>query len=587
MHYITHNVVQRSYCIVKRGKSDERLCQYTTTFNDLDMPDERSYRPNNLRKALGSLFGKKRSGLAAPEGLFEPVKSPCIGPDTSPKTLPASQFIRTTGGVLHDVPRTPSLTWSASSASDLRLSSITIPSTLHSEREEDDELTIFGFDHERIHDPLHDLDATREHATIGEESSAASISEDEDILSDSFQESRNKMMRAFRSALANNTGSKLGHSTIIPTDFKPVQLECSAALTSSDTTIAIVEPPAAALVFTGPGVLRPRSRSMIENYGRITQMTTDHGQYAQKPLPPVPSWNGYYRYTGERNRPKTNRRTLLQQRRKFPALRRRGSCPDDQSPVASTETGSATIEDSLELSADPIVGGVLILYWMSNNRRFLDTECHELLQKSDAACLGIELGAYGFQSIYPSAKLEVYRSDVTTGIPVQGRYTQLPYPDASFDVITARAACSIVPMVEWPATLKEFQRLLKPGGKLELVCIDQWINKGPITGGFQDRIDAAVTQKGLSKDLSLDLLPLVDNCDFTRVDVAHLAMPINWGGRFAQVWRRYCEPLRLAREQSTVRWGPTETPKLRWQAMEKELKALRSARGLCVISAMK
>ena len=529
------------------------------------MPDDKA-KPKVIRKAFGglsSLFNKRRNIPVVPSGLCDSSDVVSIQSSTpSPVVFSSANFSKGPATSITELPKTPSLSWSSSSGSDVRSSTITVPSTTQSDNY--DEEALFEFDREASHH-YEETQASEDEADDGPD--------EETLPPDSYQDSRLKMMHAFKTALAQNTGSRLGQAAVLATQSKPTR-------TISPERRARLE-----LQFEGPGVTRTRAASMSDNYTNITRARTDISEYSDRALPPLPAWNGYFSYNGQHNRAKISKRTLLQQRRPR-EMKRRGSCPSEylcSKKKASAE--GATIEDSIASSADPIVGAALILYWLGNNRRFLDPQCHAKLMQPGARCLGIELGAYGFENIYPNAKLEVYRSDITSGKKTTGRYLKLPYPDASFDVVTSRAAASIVPLAEWPATLKELKRLLKPGGMLEIISMDQWINIGPKTAQFQSRVDAALTQQGFAADLSLSLLPLIEQCNFQKVDVAQLAMPINWGGRYAQVWRRYCEPLRIAREQSMVKWAAEETPKARWHAIEGELITSRSARGLCVVSA--
>lgn len=63
----------------------------------------------------------------------------------------------------------------------------------------------------------------------------------------------------------------------------------------------------------------------------------------------------------------------------------------------------------------------------------------------------------------------------TQCIPANVTYKQgdilvpLDFADQQFDYVYQRDVAHIVPMKHWPSLIREFHRVLRPGGKLELV----------------------------------------------------------------------------------------------------------------------
>jgi SAM-dependent methyltransferase len=55
---------------------------------------------------------------------------------------------------------------------------------------------------------------------------------------------------------------------------------------------------------------------------------------------------------------------------------------------------------------------------------------------------------------------------------VQGDATALPFPDASFDVVMAVAMLGVLP--DPAAAIREFARVLKPGGRVVLGVLNRW-----------------------------------------------------------------------------------------------------------------
>ncbi|KAI1807666.1 hypothetical protein F4811DRAFT_448268 [Daldinia bambusicola] len=87
------------------------------------------------------------------------------------------------------------------------------------------------------------------------------------------------------------------------------------------------------------------------------------------------------------------------------------------------------------------------------------------------------------------------------------RLTKLPFPDAHFDLVSARELHSILKFIgengedEWDSCLAECMRVLKPGGYLEFSVLDSDItNAGPI--GLAKSVEFGFTLKTLGYDPS-------------------------------------------------------------------------------------
>jgi ubiquinone/menaquinone biosynthesis C-methylase UbiE len=68
---------------------------------------------------------------------------------------------------------------------------------------------------------------------------------------------------------------------------------------------------------------------------------------------------------------------------------------------------------------------------------------------------------------YARAHAEV-RGFTNTHFRVMNALKQLDFPDASFDLVNARAALGFVPTQMWPQVIAEYKRVLRPGGIVRL-----------------------------------------------------------------------------------------------------------------------
>jgi ubiquinone/menaquinone biosynthesis C-methylase UbiE len=102
--------------------------------------------------------------------------------------------------------------------------------------------------------------------------------------------------------------------------------------------------------------------------------------------------------------------------------------------------------------------------WYAEGRRVLDAACGEgygtaLLGTKAAEAVGVDIDAGSIrhaQSTYHSATVRF----------VEGSCTELPFPDASFDVVVSFETIEHLDAADQPPMLAEFARVLKPAGLL-------------------------------------------------------------------------------------------------------------------------
>ena len=110
---------------------------------------------------------------------------------------------------------------------------------------------------------------------------------------------------------------------------------------------------------------------------------------------------------------------------------------------------------------------------LSEPRRVLDAGC------GGGAFLGrLPPGAVGLDLSREQLRL-VAREHPDAGL-VQGDMTSLPFAADAFDGVLAYWSLIHVPLAEHPATIEEFARVLRPGGRLLLSeGTDRWVGENP------------------------------------------------------------------------------------------------------------
>jgi ubiquinone/menaquinone biosynthesis C-methylase UbiE len=67
-------------------------------------------------------------------------------------------------------------------------------------------------------------------------------------------------------------------------------------------------------------------------------------------------------------------------------------------------------------------------------------------------------------------------------------------PDNSFDLVNARFIVGLIPAEAWPQAMREFMRVTRPGGYIQLTETDLPITSGPACAKFEDMISRAYSQ---------------------------------------------------------------------------------------------
>ncbi|RKP13856.1 hypothetical protein BJ684DRAFT_5126, partial [Piptocephalis cylindrospora] len=108
----------------------------------------------------------------------------------------------------------------------------------------------------------------------------------------------------------------------------------------------------------------------------------------------------------------------------------------------------------------------------------------------------------------------------------------LPFKPAAFDLIHQRDASLTLPFTKWQPLLREFQRMLKPGGWIELAEADSLLRS---VGPAGERVNAwmllAAGRRGIDMAVPRDLAVMCKDVGFVDIKLQRYATPVgDWGG---------------------------------------------------------
>lgn len=141
---------------------------------------------------------------------------------------------------------------------------------------------------------------------------------------------------------------------------------------------------------------------------------------------------------------------------------------------------------------------------------------------------------------FPNAR--VTGIDVTPTIPDAPLNTQfvqhdilkgLPFPPASFDYVHARLLVAAIPTQAWQGLFKEYLRITRPGGWVELLeGGTTFLNPGPCTQQYLAWWDKLSRPRGIDAAFMNHLPDLMQQLGYEQVRSQLLHVPVGkWGGR--------------------------------------------------------
>lgn len=118
-------------------------------------------------------------------------------------------------------------------------------------------------------------------------------------------------------------------------------------------------------------------------------------------------------------------------------------------------------------------------------------------------------------------------------IPCVGHsLTSMPFEDSTFDIVSAKSMWYFVKQEDWSHALKEFYRVLKPGGYIEFVVPDFYmVNSNDTDDYWWSRLREGVKRHGLQPFAGATLPHHLIKAGFKDVHKALVALPRGWGGQ--------------------------------------------------------
>lgn len=121
----------------------------------------------------------------------------------------------------------------------------------------------------------------------------------------------------------------------------------------------------------------------------------------------------------------------------------------------------------------------------------------------------------------------------------QDIFKGLPFPAASFDYVHARLLVAAIPVAAWPGLLREYLRVVRPGGWLELFeGGTTFVNAGPLTRQYLQWWGRVSQQRGIDASYIEHLPSLMAGFTMQNIQARTLHVPVGeWGGRVGVMLR--------------------------------------------------
>lgn len=115
----------------------------------------------------------------------------------------------------------------------------------------------------------------------------------------------------------------------------------------------------------------------------------------------------------------------------------------------------------------------------------------------------------------------------------------IPFPDNYFDVVSTKSLPSILRMSDWAPLLKECNRVLKPGGWVELQIIDPVLTKQGdlLRDWLESRILREMMEDNYAIKPSDDVLGFLQETGFDSVKRSRIALPASFNPKLKNVAR--------------------------------------------------
>lgn len=141
---------------------------------------------------------------------------------------------------------------------------------------------------------------------------------------------------------------------------------------------------------------------------------------------------------------------------------------------------------------------------------------------------------------FPNARVTgIDVAPTTPSAPLNVQFVQhdnlkgLPFPSNSFDYVHARLLVAAIPTHAWPGLLREYMRVTRPGGWVELFeGGTTFLNGGPSTQQFLAWWDQMSKPRGIDASFMSHLPDIMQQLGYENMQSQLLHVPVGkWGGR--------------------------------------------------------
>lgn len=140
--------------------------------------------------------------------------------------------------------------------------------------------------------------------------------------------------------------------------------------------------------------------------------------------------------------------------------------------------------------------------------------------------------------LFPSAQTEAaIPKGPANYIPCGGQsLVEMPFEDNTFDVISAKSLWCTIKKDDWVPVLKEFYRVLKPGGYVELIVCDfEILNATPKDKYWWSLLRDSVEAQGMDPCPTANVPKHLYDAGYEEVTQALITLPRGWGGQIGHL----------------------------------------------------
>ena len=162
--------------------------------------------------------------------------------------------------------------------------------------------------------------------------------------------------------------------------------------------------------------------------------------------------------------------------------------------------------------------------------------------------VGCGTGRWGWEMALTYPKTQVMGFDLenvprTTSMPLNYQFQRgnlldgLPFASKQFDYVHQRLLVAGIPTALWPSVIRDLQRVIHPGGYLELVEMGTTFHQaGPATTQFLEWWASISATRGIDASKLSGIGTLLEHAGCSQVQTRTEVIPVgSWGGRIGNL----------------------------------------------------